>query len=249
MNIQKALEETGKAIQPDIPKGLYYSLNESGVLWLYSKIGRPIEIVKFGDIFTYNYTPYYEVKEIRPEKAGELWERDGEFNHRCTTFETDVGLNVIWWDGDTPNTNRIGKDMIHNKNGWTRLYPPVEEPKYGQSIPTILDEQRKNKEARAALDAAVEGGLITAEELQADLKKILNSTEQPFAMDEMSARAAGKWPLKKNYETIEIDKVEWNSDGEIVYPRGGYMAWKGLIGRPPMKMILLLPKEQHECQD
>lgn len=51
---------------------------------------------------------------------------------------------------------------------------------------------------------------------------------------------------KDKFETIEIDRVEWDSDGEVVFPRGGYMAWKGLVGRPPMKMILLTPKEDHE---
>ena len=110
--------------------------------------------VSIADIGRDEWQPYLEVKEIRPEKAGELWERDGESNHRCVTYEGIVGLNVIWWGG-AANTDRVDTGMIHNKNGWIRYFPHVEEI-WGESA--IQNDRYKaaqgyaNEVARQALE-------------------------------------------------------------------------------------------------
>ena len=61
-----------------------------------------------------------KVKEIRPEKAGELWQAGND------SFFFTVNSDKI--AGDNGDTYEIKDyEMIHGKHGWIRLYPPVED--------------------------------------------------------------------------------------------------------------------------
>jgi hypothetical protein len=64
--------------------------------------------------------------DIVVEKAGELWRQgDGDEDHNYYhTFEDD---GVIKFRGEHIHDVSDWPRMIHNKNGWTRLYPPVED--------------------------------------------------------------------------------------------------------------------------
>lgn len=127
MNIQDALKSTGRAVLIlDGEKVEYVKWFNDTLWWVNIRSGACDREVRHLDILEGDWEPYHEVEEIRPEKVGELWQRDGEINHRCVTYEGIVGLNVIWWGG-TANTNRVDKDMIHNKNGWKRVWPNVED--------------------------------------------------------------------------------------------------------------------------
>lgn len=133
-----------------------------------------------------------KVKEIRPENAGELWRHeDGSIGIIIKQSESSP-LGIAFDNGTQKHlsdTNLAsGKNkpyreyLIHNKNGWERLYPPVEDD---------------------------------------------------------------------SVETIEIEGVEWENckiEGQELHamvPLWRNMnPWigKNLINKPPMKMILEIPK-------
>ena len=122
MKIEEALKETGKAFLEDFESS-YVEINEEGYLaWYNMKNQRELDKVEFECIVDNCWQSYHEVKEIRPEKAGELWNRDNVGicfvinNPGCT-------VDVVWPDGDTDTI----RPMIHNKNGWARLFPKVED--------------------------------------------------------------------------------------------------------------------------
>jgi hypothetical protein len=124
MEIKKALEETGKAY---VLGGRYYAKeNAKEVLeW------RSIHDDSFGgtvslrDIFELRWQPYPIEKEIRPEKAGELWRNGrGHFYHTVNDIhaEKEIVRMIGRHDRGVPST-----ETIHNQNGWQRIHPPVED--------------------------------------------------------------------------------------------------------------------------
>ena len=68
-----------------------------------------------------DWQPYREEKEIRPENAGELWEKRDCFYH--TSGSQYAGGLTLHGDVGTVDI----ASAIHGKNGWTRLFPHVEE--------------------------------------------------------------------------------------------------------------------------
>ena len=130
MNIQDDLKETGKIEGNDGTGIVYAERDNAGVLMFYFKsTGKVFRPVSLNEITGIIWISYHEVKEIRPEYTQELWKiknsvwvtfrREGspclKFMHTVTGGE--VVLND-WYLKD---------EIIHNKNGWTRLYPPVED--------------------------------------------------------------------------------------------------------------------------
>ena len=117
MDIVPALKETGKAVNERGNEVNYAKARDCGVLSWYSK-ERDIFLcdVPYEMIIDGNWQPYREVKEIRPEKAGELW----QYHVSGLFFHTDLGpCNSLQIKG-------MVDIAIHGKNA-TRLYPPVEE--------------------------------------------------------------------------------------------------------------------------
>ena len=123
MDIKSALEPTGKAVQNN--NSMYYLAWRGGDLFHYEigvKNGEALRRLSVKELFNNDWQPYREKPEIRPEKAGELWEYEGSktFIYRN---RSDGLLHVI---RDQGGTNPVSySNMIHGQNGWTRLYPPV----------------------------------------------------------------------------------------------------------------------------
>lgn len=80
-----------------------------------------------------NWLPYYEDREIRPEKAGELWVRD--YGNELVPFFTTEAGEAFPVNNHLVIRNKSGLsleitvfgDIIHGKNGWIREYPHVLE--------------------------------------------------------------------------------------------------------------------------
>ena len=120
MNIQDALKETGKAAMGGWDTDRYVFVGGGQLC--------NVEGHKFANacILKDDWQPYHEEKEIRPEKEGELWKNNVNINwfirragsSRCKGFQAVSEQGVCF--------DIKGLDMVHGE-GWTRLFPPVEE--------------------------------------------------------------------------------------------------------------------------
>ena len=120
MDILEALKPTGKA---NYDKEFAYAMLKGDDLFWYKSsddTAGAICHVGFQDILRDDWQPYHEKPEIKPEKAGEVWQdEDGEY---WSTYKNKIsGLHVSCWNGN----RSIPRDMIHGQNGWTRSYPPL----------------------------------------------------------------------------------------------------------------------------
>ena len=123
MNIQDALKETGKG-QGNL-KDMYVELNDDEVLCWYDISGNCVEEpVSLSIILDDDWQPYCPVEEIRPEKAGELWEHN---NIKFMTMVPSVHKDSKMYLKSKFDVKHFMDNVIHNQNGWTRLYPPVKE--------------------------------------------------------------------------------------------------------------------------
>lgn len=303
-NAREVLIANSKAQLEGAEDGLYAAVRADGVLCWYDKNGNERCPVALHVAFRQDWVPCPEDKEIRPEKAGELWE--SQTGSKYFTVYQDEQRDILKarceYDESWESNGGTMSGMIHNKNGWTRLLPHVED-----------DKERQKREIEKAAIASI---------------------DKPFVMEEMSARAAGicgdgcvdmdkhkEWLKKRNAKRmldaikpviadkspltgavfayaeslarsiwekhykevspdwepldtvygmlsqidnmvtglqkpvedgyarkVEIDRVLWYNDNHRAIPTGPYTEWEGLADMPPMKMILLFPKEQHECQ-
>jgi hypothetical protein len=128
MNIQDALKETGKA---ECDEDGYVFVDEYGILRWYDTVNNTdTGAAELNEILNSDWLPYHEEKEIRPEEAGELW--GDEYGDKWATVkDTRTGRELLlmynclqdFKNIEASNTLKI----IHNKNGWTRLFPPVED--------------------------------------------------------------------------------------------------------------------------
>jgi hypothetical protein len=129
VDIKKALKKTGKAVRTKKPD-YYAQMNDEGQL-LWHDILYPDDtyFVQVSAILADNWVSYPIEKEIRPEKAGELWEHREEkisffiFKKNPNT----VDKNIMDETGITDDFENLSSEVIHNKNGWKRLFPVVEE--------------------------------------------------------------------------------------------------------------------------
>ena len=112
----------------------YAKKRDCGVLSWYDK-ERDIFLcdVRLDEIFNFTWRPYHEVKEIRPEKAGELWEKDnGSPGNIWVSFKID-STRVLRFKHTTTGGEVVLEEgfhkheVVHNKNGWKLLYSPDKE--------------------------------------------------------------------------------------------------------------------------
>jgi hypothetical protein len=118
MDIQDALRPTGKANMEGWDTDRYVEIKEGQFI---NTDGH-----KFANacILSADWQPYHEVKEIRPERAGELWKHErGLHGH---TFKHPSG-DIYFNDDNETTLATKAKAVIHNKNGWTRLFPLPED--------------------------------------------------------------------------------------------------------------------------
>lgn len=127
MKIDKALEPTGMASKDDneAEYAMLVEDKEAGerknLLWN----GVDGEFVHYTDITEEDWQPYHKVKEIRPEKEQEVWLSDDTgvwITHKNANYEI-----VLIAAHSLGSAKLCDIGAIHNKNGWTRLYPQVED--------------------------------------------------------------------------------------------------------------------------
>lgn len=143
MNIQEALKETGKAKLPTWHDGAYvYVKNDLIFLKGMGGYDKPYssKVMLAGD-----WQPHHEVKEIRPQKAGELWSiRDTLIFTYEDVYGDPLQLKFIYADGSGQNyiSGHANGQIIHNKNGWTLIYSPDEEVM--KKIKGLKDDEKIN---------------------------------------------------------------------------------------------------------
>ena len=237
MIIQEALKETGKACRFGWDTDRYIHEVEGQLL--------NVEGSKFANacLLESDWQPYHEAKEIRPEKAGELWDLRG--SKFFTVSGIGLNLRILSQGNDVLD---IEDHVIHGKNGWVRLCPSVDEKVVDASLwgkgQTQKDEFKK---AQVYANEMLRQALELAKEMKENIPSA--SIPEQLAASSLRGVSVGVSIEKELYvERIEIDRVEWAEDDGVMYPRGGFKDWKSLQGRQPMKMILLIPKEQHERQ-
>lgn len=119
MKIQDALKDTGKAKREKWGVGEFVYL--SG-MYFHQANGEPF---CREDIAGCGWFPYHDKSVIRPEKAGELWKHeDGAMlfiRNRITSDELYIS-NLAGYDN---GFEALNPKVIHNQNGWTRLFPEV----------------------------------------------------------------------------------------------------------------------------
>jgi hypothetical protein len=120
MNIKDALIPTGKAIPVNDDCGGYVTIFEDDLYWFNYGTNEKTFRVSIHPIMNTEWLPYVEDEKIRPEDAEEMWEKDG---NKYFTVKYCVD-DICFVDG---NNKELGSDVIHGKNGWTRLCPAVEE--------------------------------------------------------------------------------------------------------------------------
>ena len=126
MIIQKALQETGKARLSTWLDGAYVYLND-GVLYLkgmdtYNKPYASSAILRD------DWQPHYEVKEIRPENEREVWINKAIHSvHVLITGWTELGGGKLVFRNADGDIVSIDPKAIHNKNGYTRIFPHVKD--------------------------------------------------------------------------------------------------------------------------
>jgi hypothetical protein len=123
MNIREALEETGKATRKDWTVRKY--IFQAGAYFEVENINGERESYSAVILVDNNWQPYHEVKEIRPGRAGELWDKEGCKYITFGNGKSDLRI-FNQAGGEYELSEFIPDGLIHNKYGWTRLYPPVE---------------------------------------------------------------------------------------------------------------------------
>jgi hypothetical protein len=123
MKIQDALEETGKAVHEcDEFEGCYVCLNDDGQLeckhgsecpqkdWTTPTLQQIVEDC---------WQPYHPKKEIRPERAGELWH-----NYSLNKYYHSEEIDGVLWMVNSIHKFR-GGDFVATV--WRLIYSPDEE--------------------------------------------------------------------------------------------------------------------------
>lgn len=133
MNILDALKPTTKAtLKLDDGEEVNYAQwrNES-IWWIDEKTGKWDREVGHLDMLQGNWQPYHEAEEIVPENAFELWKR-GAYKY----FTIRISGTSLQFVNDSGQSVVGIERAIHNKNGWTREYPKVEDE-------VLLEEDRQ----------------------------------------------------------------------------------------------------------
>ena len=126
MNIQEARGKTGKARRPHWEhKKFVYLVGDD--FHVDTGDGQSGFVYSDKAILGDDWQPYYEVKEIRPEKAGELWQEELSGNYYTTNVPMPLGLGGgLALFGPKGRIDIKDGDVVHGK-GWIRLFPHVED--------------------------------------------------------------------------------------------------------------------------
>jgi hypothetical protein len=128
MKIEEALKETGKAYLPEaeFPNFIYVFVDRDG-----NHVWMNVDGQHEGLLFDYgsrnDWLPYHEEKEVRPEETGELWVYCVNSYPHFVTKDNRNRLYLTWIDGSRELVSECKHPVIHGKNGWARVSPPVED--------------------------------------------------------------------------------------------------------------------------
>ena len=122
------LQETGKICITDDSPDYAFENSEGVLVWDNNGKNEPVMLYLITDAV---WQPYHEVKEIRPE-AGELWISKVGDRYFITSCPTVDYLTAVARSGNKYTLNKDYsfmeyKEVVHNKNGWTRLFPEPED--------------------------------------------------------------------------------------------------------------------------
>lgn len=134
MNIEDALEQTGKAIPIHDDCGGYVMITGEELYWFNHGTNTRTFRVSIQAIMNTHWLPYVEVEEIVPMNTGELWVKEGV---HYMTVQYDGNLTFI----SKFSAESLFNKAIHGRDGWTREYPHVEE-----SMKEYADRILKNME-------------------------------------------------------------------------------------------------------
>ncbi len=125
MKIEEAQEQNGKAWLPDdkTSKLDEYVISVGGVMTWFGSDDAAINPVAYCLLKRTDWQPFPEAKEIRPEKAGELW-ATGDLNYMTQKIGDE--LRMIPRSYDMQILEEIDH-FIHGVGCYKRLYPPVED--------------------------------------------------------------------------------------------------------------------------
>jgi hypothetical protein len=139
MLIQEALKETGLATVGGAENSWHIHWNSLDSCFYRTYENGKIERYKMGmkALSRDDWQPYHEAEEIRPEKAGELWR--AQSGCYWFTYENERRGTLEFIPSTTGNATLVINPMsigsmdgppleiIHNKNGWERLFPKPED--------------------------------------------------------------------------------------------------------------------------
>jgi hypothetical protein len=124
MDIIEALKETGMV---SILAGCedYAFINEDGVLcWDNKGSPEPVPL----DLIPLKWRPYRKEPQIVPKEAGEVWVNDIGIKWFICFACSDQSKGLVALSEQQVFWNIDQLNMVHGKNGWTRLFPKVEDP-------------------------------------------------------------------------------------------------------------------------
>ena len=133
MKASEALKKADKIIPTHREEGKFSGIcariGVNGVLvWCGIESGNYIKVVSLEDIEKHNWQPCYEEKEIRPEKAEELWKSPHGTLLLTSKFNNELYVTInrgpVYALENYQDSQ--GKDyLISNRNGWERIFPLV----------------------------------------------------------------------------------------------------------------------------
>jgi hypothetical protein len=124
MNLQDALKENRKVTLPIYDDNYYVSEAGPNLRLWNSTEKTTVRELYVSELLSNDWLPYPEEKEIRPEKAGELWRHDAttDYFHTDNAYDGGGSLALVGYMG----VRSVDASIVHGKH-WTRLCPPVED--------------------------------------------------------------------------------------------------------------------------
>ena len=179
MLIQEALKQAGESEGKilNVQMNRVAQPDQFGILrWLDE--GTLVMVI---DITEGEWQPYHEVKEIRPEKAGELWEhKDGIF---AIAMGRDGRLGRVWVNQKPSFANPDNmlsvytqpmKEVIHGKDSYKRLFPPIEDDSVERMVFENVTFRNKNGCIVAMNECGAMIGVLDSPPMKMTLEKPKN---------------------------------------------------------------------------
>jgi hypothetical protein len=127
MNMQDAKRQAGDSGRLCLPdnKKWYCLIVDGRPFWYENSTDCVQREVSGREAILEDWEVCQRAKEIRPKK-GEVWKfKSNAYPHYI--IEEGSVLHFTWVDGSSEMVERSDTPLIHNKNGWTRLFPKVED--------------------------------------------------------------------------------------------------------------------------